>query len=755
MREQLHRNNPQELFDLHALQTSTEAQAAEHELERRDVAVLTAAWVGEVDEQDVADIKVSAAAAKITADISRAAASDHKLVEAALGVKEQRSASKRNDPTDPNRNLFGVERVTLADKISGTVTAEDATHFDKSYNDTLEGYRVVDTDKLTAMIEKSNQDKIANTISKNTLPDQLVVDLETIITERQAIEREVLKEKIDVQIRTEEAAQILNREAVTSPRALAVLDMLNGDNITATPITKQFAASLTTEEAGVPVIVTLPESSVNTAPESRVVEDEVPSRQNSGPLSLVEDADQAPEAPETPEAVDAEPIIAIVPDLVKPALVAPMPPWVEFSPVSDVDVEAPELLTNGEQLLGFKFDIGVAEKQTEGEDVIVSRPDLGLFSAIDGMGGEGDGNIAAKIIANSLVSSFEELDAAGTRTNILNAIQIMKNVLLEAQAKLLQSIKEGVGNQNMGAALTVLKAFKGIDGNNYAVYGHAGDTQLHILDETNNLEQITTDEGIGNVVFNSISGRGDLKLDQIKIINVPIGSRLALFTDGISGDFGPDRLDDKEIRQSLSLESPQDAANELLAVARKYDDASVIVVDMETDPLTTVKAAEVARAARTFNASEFAMFQRNVLFYGLIETKKMMGMPIAESDYVSELETRRIDNDSAFEVNGDKLTYKTTGERFTYESAKLKFGNVAVNTAFRLPVTERDYTDDYDKRERDKIKDRLAARISASLSDSKKNKPAPIERSRRIRNIGSFATRVVKSYARRQAQKSK
>ncbi|MBC7707775.1 protein serine/threonine phosphatase 2C family protein [Polaromonas sp.] len=247
----------------------------------------------------------------------------------------------------------------------------------------------------------------------------------------------------------------------------------------------------------------------------------------------------------------------------------------------DSSSEALEIIpADSEQLKGFKFDVGVSEKALKGEDFIVCDDSLGLFAVIDGMGGHGGGDVAAQTIGKALSEYFEK-EAEQSTIDENNAVKVMKEAFLRAQADVASAAFNGLGNYDMGAVATAVKAFKGKGGKNLAVYGHVGDTRLYLLDTDNVITQVTKDEGHLHKVFNSISADREVKTDQFGIIEIPVGSRLLLISDGISGDRGSDIMSLDEIRGGLIQGDPQEAAEALLEASRKEDDKSVLVIDIE------------------------------------------------------------------------------------------------------------------------------------------------------------------------------
>lgn len=214
-------------------------------------------------------------------------------------------------------------------------------------------------------------------------------------------------------------------------------------------------------------------------------------------------------------------------------------------------------------------EFGLSEHKEKSEDAYLHNAERGLFGVFDGVGSsEGAGTAsrrAAEIIGKKLESiknntEPEEVKAA------------LRAALIEAEI----AISEDKGAGYTTATVAKLHEF---NGRQYVVWASIGDSRIYTYNrKSKELTQISQDEGEGNVVTNVLGGfRDDEVVQQIGIFELDPDDLVMLCTDGITGDKGSDVLQEHEIIEALSAGTPQDAANELLGVARKRDDRTCIV----------------------------------------------------------------------------------------------------------------------------------------------------------------------------------
>ncbi|HIA91543.1 TPA: hypothetical protein EYO12_00305 [Candidatus Saccharibacteria bacterium] len=219
---------------------------------------------------------------------------------------------------------------------------------------------------------------------------------------------------------------------------------------------------------------------------------------------------------------------------------------------------------------------GSAESQPP-QDVVIDRADLGLFVAIDGVGGNGGGDLAAESI----------------KTSIENGV-VSGSTLLEATRQAERDLKSKANNGDIppdaGAVLsgvmidTVTRAVETI---------HLGDTRILLKrNDEDGFTQITKDEGHANFINNGILANHTARYDQTSSFLIEPGDQLLIFTDGICGDFEPDFLSDETYLEAFSQQTPAEAVDYLLYKARKKDDRGIIAVFIEDQPLPLTEEAQ-------------------------------------------------------------------------------------------------------------------------------------------------------------------
>ncbi|HSX47092.1 MAG TPA: protein phosphatase 2C domain-containing protein, partial [Patescibacteria group bacterium] len=236
--------------------------------------------------------------------------------------------------------------------------------------------------------------------------------------------------------------------------------------------------------------------------------------------------------------------------------------------VEQVQAATAELLEN------FKLEIGQAERAVKGEDRILRNEELGLFGVIDGMGGEGGGDVAAQIIHDTIEAYVREAKESG-RFADEGLVPILRQAVEECQDALQTAIDQGHGTRRMGAAGTfVLVEEHPVSGEFTLAFAHVGDTRLYV-----NSQALTEDEGVANHLRQAIVA-GGYELDQLSYVTLMDGDRIVLCSDGITGDLEDEFLTDAEFADALSQPNAQLSAERFLALSKKHDDKSVLVIDV-------------------------------------------------------------------------------------------------------------------------------------------------------------------------------
>jgi serine/threonine protein phosphatase PrpC len=212
-------------------------------------------------------------------------------------------------------------------------------------------------------------------------------------------------------------------------------------------------------------------------------------------------------------------------------------------------------------------------RRDHNEDAYLVRPDLGMIVLADGMGGYAGGALASQLTVDAVARSFEDDAAEPAPTSAELAAHAHAAVLLAHRN--VRAVRTGPHAQ-MGSTVVVL-AFRGKE----AAVAHAGDSRLYLL-RAGVLSAVTADHSFlrelahragderelehmraqwGHVVTRAI-GHGETLAPDVAQLSLMSGDVLLLCSDGLHGV-----LEDAEIADALTMFSPDDACEVLLARA--------------------------------------------------------------------------------------------------------------------------------------------------------------------------------------------
>jgi serine/threonine protein phosphatase PrpC len=224
--------------------------------------------------------------------------------------------------------------------------------------------------------------------------------------------------------------------------------------------------------------------------------------------------------------------------------------------------------------------VGIAKRELKGEDTILSRPTERLFGVFDGLGGHNHADLASNwasaTVEGAVLQSLQLMEAETRgRTKPADIEELLIESLTEANRAVTDKTRGGMTT----ASVVKLHTYKG---NNYAIWASVGDSRIYTYNRYSRaLKQVTVDEtleGMPNVLINSV-GAADFTVRQHGVLRLEEGDMVMLCSDGITGDYGRDVLSNHELTGALQkASSTQEAANNLLAISRKSDDKSVVVV---------------------------------------------------------------------------------------------------------------------------------------------------------------------------------
>ncbi len=236
--------------------------------------------------------------------------------------------------------------------------------------------------------------------------------------------------------------------------------------------------------------------------------------------------------------------------------------------------------------------------RTNNEDCITWNTELGLSILADGMGGAKAGEIASRIVAETILKEvreninqlFYKPAIAANGEQYSQAGLILFNALNKANNVILGIAEEQVECKGMGAT-TVATLFH----DNKVSVGHVGDSRLYLL-RNGILRQITEDHTViyelvkcglytrqqaeesvnKNIVTRAVGVTKDLRVDILEESALP-DDIFMLCSDGLT-----DLVPDSEIQELLQARNKlNDSAQKLVDLAKKFggsDNISLILI---------------------------------------------------------------------------------------------------------------------------------------------------------------------------------
>lgn len=226
--------------------------------------------------------------------------------------------------------------------------------------------------------------------------------------------------------------------------------------------------------------------------------------------------------------------------------------------------------------------VGKIRKQNE-DSLAVIEPET--FVVADGMGGQAAGEIASRMLVDSVKNFLNAAPQVWTE-------KILRKAILKANAAILRAANDNEELQGMGTTATILHLHGG-----RAYFAHIGDSRIYRL-RNKKLEQMTLDhsyvEGLvragkltpeearihpmKNILLQAVGAPGEIRVDADNFVVAPKDIFL-LCTDGLTN-----MVDDKAIEKIL-IES-SDPVEDLIQAALDgggLDNISAIVVDTGGD----------------------------------------------------------------------------------------------------------------------------------------------------------------------------
>ena len=149
-------------------------------------------------------------------------------------------------------------------------------------------------------------------------------------------------------------------------------------------------------------------------------------------------------------------------------------------------------------------DPGKVREHNEDSVIIVKNHNNEYLLAVaDGMGGHKAGEVASAIAIDHLHDEFDKLETFGNKEN---AIEWLRNVVVEINNKIFAYTKENPDSKGMGTTLVV--AIKTSD---YILYGNIGDSSGYVI-KNEEMHKVTKDHTLVNLLVST----GELTEEEAK-----------------------------------------------------------------------------------------------------------------------------------------------------------------------------------------------------------------------------------------------
>lgn len=219
------------------------------------------------------------------------------------------------------------------------------------------------------------------------------------------------------------------------------------------------------------------------------------------------------------------------------------------------------------------------------EDVVLTRPDMGLWVVADGMGGHEAGDVAARMVADSL-------DAMQCPSGLAAFVDRVEDTLTDINVRIREHSAANFGGRTMGCTVVTMLA-RGRAG--IALW--AGDSRLYRLREAE-FVQVTRDhspledlieQGVlteeeaakhpdSNVITRAVGGQNELRLD-IAMFDIQPGDTYLLCSDGLYRELSFDEI--KALLLTDDLTASVQALLQLSLERGARDNVSIVIARCE------------------------------------------------------------------------------------------------------------------------------------------------------------------------------
>lgn len=231
-------------------------------------------------------------------------------------------------------------------------------------------------------------------------------------------------------------------------------------------------------------------------------------------------------------------------------------------------------------------DIGLI--RSNNEDTFIVRPELGLCSVADGMGGTAGGELASHIFSQTTIEVFSE---TGHRTEA-TTVKLIEQVFSLANDRILKQANNNPGYKGMGCTAELFAL-----SDTGFVLGHVGDSRTYAL-RYERLKQLTEDHSLvqnqlnqgvitpvearhhpmRNIILRAVGVKKSL-IPDIVVERTHCGDLFLLCSDGLT-----DMVGEKQIQEivlsPMPLPQKVDSLIDLAKAAGGHDNITVVMVEV-------------------------------------------------------------------------------------------------------------------------------------------------------------------------------
>jgi len=231
-------------------------------------------------------------------------------------------------------------------------------------------------------------------------------------------------------------------------------------------------------------------------------------------------------------------------------------------------------------------DIGKTRENNE--DACIALPEQGLLIVADGMGGEHAGELASKLVVQWLPEIVVEQLGGALGTDLHSVESALRDAIIVLNHRLrVECSTLGDGNK-MGATVAMV-----LVRGSAAHVAHMGDSRVYLLRD-GRLQRLTKDQSVVGVLLERGAitpeqaeihpmrtqlaryvGMGGEARPEVRTVNLRVGDRLMLCTDGLT-----DSLKDNAIQHILVRHSEIElACQALVKAAESRDNITIMIAD--------------------------------------------------------------------------------------------------------------------------------------------------------------------------------